>query len=92
MTSAPIAAAGFGPGGGADARQPADRHYQAMLCAEVLRLARELRAVGPLPRATLPRRRHTGRARGRAFDAAVRAGVRRGTLRQRPFDFIDVRG
>ncbi|HUB36453.1 MAG TPA: hypothetical protein VL972_06480 [Solirubrobacteraceae bacterium] len=67
-----------------------DRHYEAVLCAEVRRLARELRTSGPLSEATLAHRCHAGRWGQGDFQAAVRAGIRAGALRQRPFDFIDV--
>jgi hypothetical protein len=68
----------------------ADRHYRIVLCAEVRRLVRELEVMGPLPREMLARQCHASHWRQGSFEAAVRAGIRHGTLRRMPFDFIDV--
>jgi hypothetical protein len=67
-----------------------DRHYRAVLSAEVQLLVRELQINGPLTRATLARRCSARNWTEGSLDAAIRAGVRAGALRRRPFDFIDV--
>lgn len=64
------------------------RRADAILDAEARRLARELRLVGPLPRAALGRLCGTGRWREGGLDAAVKRGVELGTLRVLPFDFL----
>lgn len=69
-------------------RGAVDRHHQAVVSAEARRLAREVRAYGPLERSALSRRCHAERWREGAFEEAVRVGLRRGELRQLPFGFI----
>jgi hypothetical protein len=64
------------------------RHDEAIHSAEVRRLVRLLRALGPLPRASLARISHARRWRKGCFDVAVSKGIRQGKLRQLPFDFL----
>jgi hypothetical protein len=71
------------PGG-----RPADRHYEAVLGAEIRRLVRELRVTGPLTRKILAERCRTANWHDGSFQAAVQAGIRRGVLRQLPFDYV----
>jgi hypothetical protein len=60
------------------------RNDQAILCAEVRRLARELHASDTMPQGTLAERCGASRWREGTIDTAVRAGVRHGTIRRMP--------
>jgi len=65
-----------------------DARAAAVLAAETRHLVRVVRALGPLPRATLARAAGSAHWREGGFDAAVREGIRQGQLRELPFDFI----
>lgn len=69
-------------------RRRRKRHDAAIHSAEVRRLVRVLRALGPLPRASLGRISRARRWREGCFDVAVSQGIRSGQLRQLPFDFL----
>jgi hypothetical protein len=73
-------------------RQPrtlAARHHAAVVAAEVRRLQRALRAVGPMPRCSLAKASHVDRWREGAFEEAVREGIAQGKLRKLPLDWIE---
>ena len=63
-------------------------HRDAMIEADVRRLVRELRSLGPLSSRTLARRCHAERWDEGAFTEAVRAGLADGKLRALPFGFL----
>jgi hypothetical protein len=69
-------------------RRRRKRRDEAIQSAEVRRLVRVLRALGPLPRASLARISRANRWREGCFDVAVSKGVRSGQLRRLPFDFL----
>lgn len=73
-------------------RQPrnlAARHHAAVVAAEVRRLQRALRAVGPMPRRTLAKESQVDRWREGAFEEAVKEGIAQGKLRELPLDWIE---
>ena len=65
--------------------------HGAMVAAEARRLERELRAIGPMPRATLARRTGAGRWREGTFEEAVREGLRTGRLEELPLSWLEAR-
>jgi hypothetical protein len=64
------------------------RHHDAVLAAEVRRLARALRTVGPMPRPALARATGCDHWREGNFEAALEAGLRSGRLRELPLGFV----
>lgn len=69
----------------------ADRHHEAVIAAAVRRLARELSAVGPMPRAKLAQRCAVSLWHDATFAAAIETGIREGSIKQLPFDYLAVR-
>jgi hypothetical protein len=70
-------------------RSVAARHHAAVVAAEVRRLQRELRAIGPMPRRSLAKASKVDRWREGAFEEAVRVGIRQGKLRELPLGWIE---
>jgi hypothetical protein len=64
-------------------------HRATVIAAEVRRLERRLRAVGPMPRQKLAETCGADRWREGTFEEAIQEGVRRGTLRHLPLDWIE---
>ena len=65
-----------------------DRHEAVVVQAEMRRLARELRVTGPMPATRLARCCRAERWSAGGFTQAVREGVRQGSIRRLPFDFL----
>lgn len=72
------------------ARYQADdlNHQERVVGAEIRRLQRELRAIGPMPREKLAELCHADRWREGSLDQAVRAGVKAGRLRELPLGWV----
>jgi len=77
------------PGAGGMAR--GSRREDAVLDAEVRRIFRELRYLGPMRRDVLARRCNAAEWKRGSFEDAVRQGVRRGHLRVLPLGFLAAR-
>ncbi|MGH2849559.1 MAG: hypothetical protein ACRDLP_02985 [Solirubrobacteraceae bacterium] len=59
-----------------------------MLAAEIRRLVRLTRALGPLSRSQLARLAHAERWREGGFEAAVETAIATGELRSLAFDYV----
>jgi hypothetical protein len=77
---------GAGTGVARDARR--DRHEAVIVQAEMRRLARELRLIGPMPATRLARCCRAEHWSAGGFTQAVREGVRQGSIRRLPFDYL----
>jgi hypothetical protein len=66
------------------------RHRDAVLSAEIRRLVRLTRAVGPLSRPQLARLAHAERWREGGFEAAVESAIASGELRPLAFGYLAV--
>jgi hypothetical protein len=65
-----------------------ERHYRSILDVEAVRLARELRSLGPMSRERLAYWSGAGRWRQGSFDAAVRHGIATGKIRALPYGYL----
>lgn len=63
-------------------------HNWQVLDVEASRIARELRAIGPMTRQALAERCCAHHWRQGNFEAAVRHGIAVGRLQELPFDFL----
>ncbi len=66
-----------------------DPHRARVIAAEVRRLERRLRAIGPMHRDTLAESCGTQRWREGTFEEAIQEGVRLGVLRRLPLGWIE---
>lgn len=64
-------------------------HRASVVAAEVTRLERRLRAIGPMHRQRLAEACGADRWREGTFEEAIREGVRLGRLRQLPLGWIE---
>lgn len=67
---------------------PVGGHHQASVTAEVRKLERSLRAIGPMPRSMLARVARAGSWREGSFEEAVQAGLREGRLKELPLGWL----
>lgn len=65
------------------------RHRATVVTAEVRRLERTLRAIGPMPRQKLAQTCASGRWHEGTFEEALRAGIASGRLRELPLDWVE---
>lgn len=73
-------------------RRPAGpTHHWQVLDVEASRIARELRAIGPMTRQALAERCCAHHWRQGTFEAAVRHGIAAGRLQELPFGFLAAR-
>lgn len=72
-------------------RRAGPTHNRQVLDLEAARIARELRAIGPMTRQTLAERCCARHWRQGTFEAAVRHGIAAGRLRELPFGFLAAR-
>jgi hypothetical protein len=69
------------------------RRHDAAVAAEIRKLERSLRALGPMPSERLANLAHADRWREGTFEEAVAVGVREGRLAWLPFHWLKaVRG
>lgn len=69
------------------------RRHDASVAAEIRKLERSLRELGPMPCDRLAHLTHADRWREGTFEEAVAVGVREGRLARLPFDWVKaVRG
>ena len=66
-----------------------DRRRAAVIAAEMRRLERCLRTIGPMPRTRLAETTDAQRWCEGTFEEAVRLGIREGKLRALPFDWLE---
>lgn len=66
------------------------RHHHASVSAEVRKLERSLRAIGPMPRSMLARVSRANSWREGSFEEAVQAGLREGRLKELPLGWLKV--
>ena len=65
------------------------RHRALVVSAEVGRLERRLRAIGPMPRDTLAKTCGADAWHEGSFEEAIREGVRSGRLRELPLGWVE---
>jgi hypothetical protein len=72
-------------------QSPRDRRrHDAAVAAEIRKLERNLRELGPMPSERLASLTHADRWREGTFEEAVAAGVREGRLARLPFHWLKV--
>jgi hypothetical protein len=69
-------------------REYRDRHHAAVVAAELRRIERQLRAVGPMPRRALADSLGGASWRRGNVTEAVRAGIRQHRLKELPLGWI----
>jgi hypothetical protein len=69
-------------------REARDSHHAAIVAAELRRIERQLRAVGPMPRHALSASCGEPHWRDGNVTEAVRAGIRQHRLRELPLGWI----
>lgn len=72
-------------------RSAGPTHNWQVLDVEASRIARELRAIGPMTRQALAERCCAHHWRQGTFEAAVRHGIAAGRLQELPFGFLAAR-
>jgi hypothetical protein len=69
-------------------RENRDRHHAAVVAAELRRIERQLRAVGPMPRRALAELCGEASWRDGNVTEAVREGIRQGRLKELPLGWV----